>query len=573
MLLCVSMLVLARSSAAVLLKSGRAGFCAVTSVGEGVHCSPQDHQGSWGKPDLTLQSCIARCAACQRCHFVSYSRKEMDCSWFRHCGSTLLQGATAHTTFHVRSSSGTLLHKNLAAYEFDRAGQSSVHDIVQQEGLIVTRNTALACLGTSCMSWRGAQREILQHGGQWHAALPQHKLQHERKRCPGGSYQFEEAEARARKTCVDARRQALRRKGGRFDPRNVLTSLSSATPELLDALSYKARFKSRQDWVPSLTQSLYANTALKGGSGNLSGLLRPLACAQARYEDVAILLSFFTDSDGAPIPVQGATFLEMGGFDGLTESTTWLFEQCFGWRGILIEASPREFDLLRQNRPTALNLRLAGCRTEGTILMASNYYSPSNNRAAESVASLAGVQHLMNTTCGPIGKRLAGLGVRVTGPCRWRHPSPSASGAAATLSSCHGCRACAQQTYATPRQIALAVINVRSLPWLTRHRVCTAFAPRLGVHRVDFFSLDVEGAETTILSTLGLGSHLAVGVLMVEVRDDGQRGTIMRLLLERGLVYVGALHGRPSPANEVVSDVYANMTHLRAHFPRSRALV
>ena len=47
----------------------------------------------------------------------------------------------------------------------------------------------------------------------------------------------------------------------------------------------------------------------------------------------------------------------------------------------------------------------------------------------------------------------------------------------------------------------------------------------------------------------------------------------MRLLLERGLVYVGALHGRPSPANEVVSDVYANMTHLRAHFPRSRALV
>lgn len=197
----------------------------------------------------------------------------------------------------------------------------------------------------------------------------------------GGSYQFEEAEARAGKTCVDARDQALRRKDGRFDPRNVLTSLSSATPELLDALSYKTSFKSRKDWVPSLTQSLYANTAMKGGAGKRSGLLRPLVCAQARYEGVAILQSFFTDSDGAPIPVQGATFLEMGGFDGLTESTTWLFEQCFGWRGILIEASPREFDLLRQNRPTALNLRLAGCKTEGTILMASNYH-PSTNRIA-----------------------------------------------------------------------------------------------------------------------------------------------------------------------------------------------
>jgi hypothetical protein len=92
----------------------------------------------------------------------------------------------------------------------------------------------------------------------------------------GGSYQFEEAEARAGKTCVDARDQALRRKDGRFDPRNVLTSLSSATPELLDALSYKTSFKSRKDWVPSLTQSLYANTAMKGGAGKRSGLLRPL---------------------------------------------------------------------------------------------------------------------------------------------------------------------------------------------------------------------------------------------------------------------------------------------------------
>ena len=73
--------------------------------------------------------------------------------------------------------------------------------------------------------------------------------------------------------------------------------------------------------------------------------------------------------------------------------------------------------------------------------------------------------------------------------------------------------------------------------------------------------------------TLRLLARHSAGMLIVEVRDDGQRGTIMRLLLERGLVYVGALHGRPSPANEVVSDVYANMTHLRAHFPRSRALV
>ena len=323
------------------------------------------------------------------------------------------------------------------------------------------------------------------------------------QQCPSGSDPFEEAEERAGKTCVDARRNALRRVGGLFELRNVLKSLDDATPELRDALNYKSSPASRTGWLPSLTQSLYAQTATRGRNNKHSGNLRPLACAQARYEDVAVLRSFFSDADGAPLHAPNATFLEMGGFNGLVESQTWLFEHCFGWRGILIEASPDEFDRLLRNRPASLNLRLAGCSTEGTVLMTRNANHASSNHAADSVASLAGVQRVVNASCGPVGPRLA----------------------------------------------------------------------RLGVHRVDFCSLDVEGAEVTVLLTLGLGTHLAVGVLMVEVRGDGQRGTIMRLLLDRGFVYVGALHGRPSPANEVISDVYANTTHLRAFFPKSRALL
>ena len=42
------------------------------------------------------------------------------------------------------------------------------------------------------------------------------------------------------------------------------------------------------------------------------------------------------------------SFTELGAFDGITGSQTWLLEKCFGWGGVLIEASPRNYDLLNQ---------------------------------------------------------------------------------------------------------------------------------------------------------------------------------------------------------------------------------
>jgi len=243
----------------------------------------------------------------------------------------------------------------------------------------------------------------------------------------------------------------------------------------------------RASWLPSLTQSLYAPSAMRGPGASESGTLSAMPCAMARSEDVAILRNFFSDADGEALPANGASFLEMGGYDGAAESTSWLFEQCYGWRGILIEASPQPFEALLRNRPSSLNLRLAACAAPGTLLMASTNH-PTTNRAVNRVSDLAGATGLINATCGPIGLRLS------------------------------------------------------------------------------------QGAEMAVLQTLDLGTRLAVGVMMVEARGDGQREEILRLLLGRGLLYVGAVHGDPSSANEVVSDVYVNLTHLRAFFPDSRAL-
>ena len=53
-----------------------------------------------------------------------------------------------------------------------------------------------------------------------------------------------------------------------------------------------------------------------------------------------------------------------GGLDGLESSTTWIYEACLGWRGILIEGHPTHFARLNYNRPTSLNLRFAACASD-----------------------------------------------------------------------------------------------------------------------------------------------------------------------------------------------------------------
>ena len=67
-------------------------------------------------------------------------------------------------------------------------------------------------------------------------------------------------------------------------------------------------------------------------------------------------------------------------------------------------------------------------------------------------------------------------------------------------------------------------------------------------------------------------ASLSVGVLVVEARGDGNRRHVIDSLLRRGFVYVGQLYARPTVLNFIVDDVFVNVTHLRTHFPRSRAL-
>ena len=65
---------------------------------------------------------------------------------------------------------------------------------------------------------------------------------------------------------------------------------------------------------------------------------------------------------------------------------------------------------------------------------------------------------------------------------------------------------------------------------------------------------------------------LSLGVVLVEVRNDGQRPQQISRLLGCGMRYVGQLEARGSMTNRVIDDVYVNMSHLRRYLPTSVAL-
>ena len=60
------------------------GYCGLTSTDEGKTCGVHDRKGSWtgiGGPS----ECAARCRACSRCRFVTWSPFDRDCSWYSTC--------------------------------------------------------------------------------------------------------------------------------------------------------------------------------------------------------------------------------------------------------------------------------------------------------------------------------------------------------------------------------------------------------------------------------------------------------------------------------------------------------
>ena len=85
-------------------------------------------------------------------------------------------------------------------------------------------------------------------------------------------------------------------------------------------------------------------------------------------EEDAVIKHFFHD-------MKGGTYVEIGGFDGYRFSNTLRLHTCFGWNGVLVEASRTNYQNLVENvnkyRPTAAHHFGAVCsppRTSTTLL-------------------------------------------------------------------------------------------------------------------------------------------------------------------------------------------------------------
>jgi FkbM family methyltransferase len=79
----------------------------------------------------------------------------------------------------------------------------------------------------------------------------------------------------------------------------------------------------------------------------------------AEHEDIDLLPLLLHLMGGKP-----GRYLEIGGAWGYAGSQTLLFEKCFGWKGVLVEAHPHAFSRMQKSGRNAHMVHAAAC-TEG----------------------------------------------------------------------------------------------------------------------------------------------------------------------------------------------------------------
>ena len=121
-------------------------------------------------------------------------------------------------------------------------------------------------------------------------------------------------------------------------------------------------------------------------------------------EDKIIYNLFFKDKG----PKTTGTYVEMGAFDGTTESNSRFFDRCLGWKGLLIEGNPGNFVKAKQNRPRTHRMHFApSCsaeyeRVHKTITF---YRAPALNSGLEdhAVTYKGKGRPKVEVPCGPLG--------------------------------------------------------------------------------------------------------------------------------------------------------------------------
>ena len=154
-------------------------------------------------------------------------------------------------------------------------------------------------------------------------------------------------------------------------------------------------FKDRPMWVPVLTtQVSYAYAARP---------IAPLPCNKlSRGEDSVLFRTFFFTSGDMPLLGPGV-FVETGAHDGVVDSTTFFFEKCLGWAGVLIEPHPVVWpQLLRAPRGRSVKRQAAICERNGTTTIEARAWTGAKTSLANGAPELS-------VPCAPLWQLLDGV--------------------------------------------------------------------------------------------------------------------------------------------------------------------
>lgn len=168
------------------------------------------------------------------------------------------------------------------------------------------------------------------------------------------------------------------------------------------------------------------------------------------------------------------TFLEVGGHDGLHASNTVFSQLCRQWRGLMIEANPASFKVLRRRRAGVIAVRTALCANAGSVEFVTRDAQFKGSDSDE----MGGVASTVDTAAYDAWKRKLDARRKQAG----------------------------KKTVADPF-VRYAVPCMRLAALLTTLRV----------PRVDIMWLDVEGSELSVLQSIDFSS-ISVGLLVVELR-------------------------------------------------------
>ena len=196
------------------------------------------------------------------------------------------------------------------------------------------------------------------------------------------------------------------------------------------------------------------------------------------------------------------TYLEIGGLDGFRFSNSYLYNKGLGWTGVLVEASPRNYEELIKNRPNEIaNVHAGVCEKEMDL-----------HWVESRVSAVGGFQEFA---------------------------APSF-----------------QKRYWSEEEIRNAqIVKCETLENILLDNVGPGFY-------FDFFSLDVEGAEYSVLQSMNF-NLVGFGVIFVEadVHNPTKNMAVRELLESNGYMYLEDEKGSSWFVNKDFWIIYKELIH------------